>query len=278
MITRPPASQRQGRAISAEAWVKAQGPAWVQPGANKGGRDCAGGQEVGDAGWRGRERSTASRGWRWDLGPLLHAPSLCPLCLPLTLSPRQPGRAPPPALPPLPPHRQPLASLPSAMHRTFQADLYLLRLRAARAYVQALESSLSPVSVTAQEPLKLHAVVSSRGRGVLRPPQGQRGRGQGWAGTPQARAGSKATRSHAPCHLPTDSGTKTSSVGALAFSHLRCLFPSAGRRAGHALQPPRSMWGLRQASRRGARPPGRHLGTFLPRSLEGDFSGVCPLQ
>lgn len=178
----------------------------------------------------------------------------------------------------LPPHRQPLASLPSAMHRTFQADLYLLRLRAARAYVQALESSLSPVSVTAQEPLKLHAVVSSRGRGVLRPPQGQRGRGQGWAGTPQARASSKATRSHAPCHLPTDSGTKTSSVGALAFSHLRCLFPSAGRRAGHALQPPRSMWGLRQASRRGARPPGRHLGTFLPRSLEGDFSGVCPLQ
>lgn len=112
---------------------------------------------------------------------------------------------------PLPPHHQPLVSLPSAMHRTFQADLYLLRLRAARAYVQALESSLSPVSVTAQEPLKLHAVVSSRGRGVLRPPQSQRGRGQGWAGTSQARAGSKATRPHAPCHLPTDSGTKTSS-------------------------------------------------------------------
>ncbi|KAB0377008.1 hypothetical protein FD755_011452 [Muntiacus reevesi] len=51
----------------------------------------------------------------------------------------------------------------TAMHRTFQADLYLLRLRAARAYVQALESSLSPVSVTAQEPLKLHAVVQGLG-------------------------------------------------------------------------------------------------------------------
>ncbi|XP_064348168.1 Bardet-Biedl syndrome 1 protein isoform X1 [Camelus dromedarius] len=46
----------------------------------------------------------------------------------------------------------------TAMHRAFQADLYLLRLRAARAYVQALESSLSPVSATAREPLKLHAV------------------------------------------------------------------------------------------------------------------------
>ncbi|XP_053058868.1 Bardet-Biedl syndrome 1 protein isoform X3 [Acinonyx jubatus] len=46
----------------------------------------------------------------------------------------------------------------TAMHRTFQTDLYLLRLRTARAYVQALESSLNPVSVTAREPLKLHAV------------------------------------------------------------------------------------------------------------------------
>ncbi|ELK13297.1 Bardet-Biedl syndrome 1 protein [Pteropus alecto] len=51
----------------------------------------------------------------------------------------------------------------TAMHRTFQTDLYLLRLRAARAYVQALESSLSPVSVTAREPLKLHAVVQGLG-------------------------------------------------------------------------------------------------------------------
>ncbi|TEA11720.1 hypothetical protein DBR06_SOUSAS6910200, partial [Sousa chinensis] len=51
----------------------------------------------------------------------------------------------------------------TAMHRAFQADLYLLRLRAARAYAQALESSLSPVSATAREPLKLHAVVQGLG-------------------------------------------------------------------------------------------------------------------
>ncbi|XP_070086316.1 BBSome complex member BBS1 isoform X11 [Equus przewalskii] len=50
-----------------------------------------------------------------------------------------------------------------AMHRTFQTDLYLLRLRAARAYVRALESSLNPVSATAREPLKLHAVVQGLG-------------------------------------------------------------------------------------------------------------------
>uniref|UniRef100_A0A2K6E860 BBSome complex member BBS1 n=1 Tax=Macaca nemestrina TaxID=9545 RepID=A0A2K6E860_MACNE len=51
----------------------------------------------------------------------------------------------------------------TAMHRAFQTDLYLLRLRAARAYLQALESSLSPVSATAREPLKLHAVVQGLG-------------------------------------------------------------------------------------------------------------------
>ncbi|XP_041518075.1 Bardet-Biedl syndrome 1 protein isoform X1 [Microtus oregoni] len=51
----------------------------------------------------------------------------------------------------------------TAMHRTFQTDLYLLRLRAARAYVQALESSLSPMSTTSREPLKLHAVVQGLG-------------------------------------------------------------------------------------------------------------------
>nr|XP_058923927.1 Bardet-Biedl syndrome 1 protein isoform X2 [Kogia breviceps] len=55
----------------------------------------------------------------------------------------------------------------TAMHRTFQADLYLLRLRAARAYAQALESSLSPVSATAREPLKLHAVNTSTARPIL---------------------------------------------------------------------------------------------------------------
>lgn len=52
------------------------------------------------------------------------------------------------------------------MHRTFQTDLYLLRLRAARAYVQALESSLSPMSTTAREPLKLHAVVRIQCRDI----------------------------------------------------------------------------------------------------------------
>uniref|UniRef100_A0A8C0KRW4 BBSome complex member BBS1 n=1 Tax=Canis lupus dingo TaxID=286419 RepID=A0A8C0KRW4_CANLU len=67
----------------------------------------------------------------------------------------------------------------TAMHRTFQTDLYLLRLRAARAYVQALESSLNPVSVTAREPLKLHAVVSFQVCRAIRLPQGQEGRGQG---------------------------------------------------------------------------------------------------
>lgn len=77
------------------------------------------------------------------------------------------------------------------MHRTFQADLYLLRLRAARAYAQALESSLSPVSATAREPLKLHAVVSTHVAGGIRPPQGQKGRGQGCAGTPRPRSKSQ---------------------------------------------------------------------------------------
>ncbi|XP_004618503.2 Bardet-Biedl syndrome 1 protein isoform X1 [Sorex araneus] len=51
----------------------------------------------------------------------------------------------------------------TAMHRVFQTDLYLLRLRAARSYVRALESSLSPVSAAAREPLKLHAVVQGLG-------------------------------------------------------------------------------------------------------------------
>ncbi|XP_012580584.1 PREDICTED: Bardet-Biedl syndrome 1 protein [Condylura cristata] len=51
----------------------------------------------------------------------------------------------------------------SAMYRSFQTDLYLIRLRVARTYVQALESSLNPVSATAREPLKLHAVVQGLG-------------------------------------------------------------------------------------------------------------------
>ncbi|XP_040139999.1 BBSome complex member BBS1 isoform X2 [Ictidomys tridecemlineatus] len=72
-------------------------------------------------------------------------------CIYLTPSPQQP------------PSSLSLHILFIAMHRSFQTDLYLLRLRAARAYVQALESSLSPVSATAWEPLKLHAVVQGLG-------------------------------------------------------------------------------------------------------------------
>ncbi|XP_012876297.1 PREDICTED: Bardet-Biedl syndrome 1 protein [Dipodomys ordii] len=67
------------------------------------------------------------------------------------------------ALRPLAPFQSLLHVPSAAMHRTFQTDLYLLRLRAARAYVQALESSLSPMSATDREPLKLHAVVQGLG-------------------------------------------------------------------------------------------------------------------
>lgn len=47
-----------------------------------------------------------------------------------------------------------------AMHRAFQMDLSRLRLATARAYVKALESSLTPVSASPTEPLKMNAVVS----------------------------------------------------------------------------------------------------------------------
>lgn len=46
------------------------------------------------------------------------------------------------------------------MHRAFQMDLSRLRLAAARAYVKALESSLTPISASLTEPLKMNAVVS----------------------------------------------------------------------------------------------------------------------
>lgn len=46
------------------------------------------------------------------------------------------------------------------MHRAFQMDLSRLRLAAARAYVKALESSLTPMSASLTEPLKMNAVVS----------------------------------------------------------------------------------------------------------------------
>uniref|UniRef100_A0AAY4A2H3 BBSome complex member BBS1 n=1 Tax=Denticeps clupeoides TaxID=299321 RepID=A0AAY4A2H3_9TELE len=50
-----------------------------------------------------------------------------------------------------------------AMHRAFQMDLSRLRLAAARAYVKALESSLTPMSASLSEPLKMNAVVQGLG-------------------------------------------------------------------------------------------------------------------
>ncbi|XP_013878783.1 BBSome complex member BBS1 [Austrofundulus limnaeus] len=50
-----------------------------------------------------------------------------------------------------------------SMHRTFQMDLSRTRLAAARAYIKALESSLTPVSSSLSEPLKLNAVVQGLG-------------------------------------------------------------------------------------------------------------------
>ncbi|KAM9302244.1 BBSome complex member BBS1 [Gastrophryne carolinensis] len=50
-----------------------------------------------------------------------------------------------------------------AMHRVFQMDLYRLRLNAARAYVRALDASLTPLSSGTQEPLTLNAVVQGIG-------------------------------------------------------------------------------------------------------------------
>ncbi|EDO40876.1 predicted protein [Nematostella vectensis] len=50
-----------------------------------------------------------------------------------------------------------------SMHRMFQHDLYLLRLTAARSYVNALQKSLNPVSSSALEPLKLSAQIQGIG-------------------------------------------------------------------------------------------------------------------
>ncbi|KAM4721564.1 BBSome complex member BBS1 [Rhinophrynus dorsalis] len=50
-----------------------------------------------------------------------------------------------------------------AMHRVFQMDLYRLRLSAARAYVKALDASLTPVSSTMQEPITINAAVQGIG-------------------------------------------------------------------------------------------------------------------
>ncbi|XP_020513189.1 Bardet-Biedl syndrome 1 protein [Labrus bergylta] len=50
-----------------------------------------------------------------------------------------------------------------AMHRAFQMDLSRLRLAAAKAYVKALESSMTPMSSSLTEPLKMNAVVQGLG-------------------------------------------------------------------------------------------------------------------
>lgn len=49
------------------------------------------------------------------------------------------------------------------MHRAFQMDLSRMRLAAAKAYVKALESSLTPMSSSLSEPLKMNAVVQGLG-------------------------------------------------------------------------------------------------------------------
>lgn len=49
------------------------------------------------------------------------------------------------------------------MHCAFQMDLSRLRLAAAKAYVKALESSLTPMSSSLSEPLKMNAVVQGLG-------------------------------------------------------------------------------------------------------------------
>uniref|UniRef100_A0A3B3D2E3 Bardet-Biedl syndrome 1 n=1 Tax=Oryzias melastigma TaxID=30732 RepID=A0A3B3D2E3_ORYME len=50
-----------------------------------------------------------------------------------------------------------------AMHRAFQMDLSRVRLAATKAYVKALESSLTPMSASLSEPLKMNAVVQGLG-------------------------------------------------------------------------------------------------------------------
>lgn len=49
-----------------------------------------------------------------------------------------------------------------AMYQVFQMELNRIHLLAARTYAQALESSLTPISETLQEPLKMNAVVSRK--------------------------------------------------------------------------------------------------------------------
>ena len=54
------------------------------------------------------------------------------------------------------------------MHRVFQHDLYRLRLSTARAYVQALETSSNPISLSQTEPLKLSAQVGGMEKEIIK--------------------------------------------------------------------------------------------------------------
>lgn len=49
------------------------------------------------------------------------------------------------------------------MHQAFQADLFKLRLHTTRKFVQTLKTGVSPVSVSAAEPITLHAEVHGFG-------------------------------------------------------------------------------------------------------------------
>ncbi|XP_002732274.1 BBSome complex member BBS1-like [Saccoglossus kowalevskii] len=51
----------------------------------------------------------------------------------------------------------------TTMHRTFQHDLYRMRLNTARAFVTALDNSLNPISMNPTEPLKLSAQIQGIG-------------------------------------------------------------------------------------------------------------------
>ncbi len=49
---------------------------------------------------------------------------------------------------------------PSAMHQTFQKDLFKFRLKTAKLFLTSLKASNMPVSTNPNEPLKLNAQVN----------------------------------------------------------------------------------------------------------------------
>jgi len=53
------------------------------------------------------------------------------------------------------------------MHRTFQRDLYLMRLTAARAYAKTLATGLAPVAATTAVSLKVDAEVGENAKSVV---------------------------------------------------------------------------------------------------------------